>query len=168
MSPPPLPLPSSGLKGFLKMYTLQSLSKEPHSGYELIAKIKEKTNGDWIPSKGAVYPILSSLEKEGLIRVKSIGPRSKRVYQATPTGRKLIQEMRKHRREMDKHMVNLRNLVLEDIGEKEGRLGQLTFEIRTAVVQLDDSNRQEATAILSECLSKLNGLSESIKRRAKK
>ncbi|MFH1055586.1 MAG: PadR family transcriptional regulator [Candidatus Altiarchaeota archaeon] len=159
MSPPPFPPHGSGLKGFLKMHILHTLAKRPQSGYEIIAEIKEKTEGGWIPSKGAVYPVLSSLEREGLIRVKSVGARSKRIYHVTVDGLKIIGDMRKHMQDMNKHIGMVHNLILVEIEENEGEIGRLAFDIRSTTLQLEGRQKQATAKILSECLSKLQKLS---------
>lgn len=53
-------------RGFLKYYILKLLSEDSYSGYGLIHAIEEET-GFWKPSTGSVYPLLESLEEEGLI-----------------------------------------------------------------------------------------------------
>jgi len=41
---------------------------EPRNGYTIMQEIEERSNGVWRPSPGSVYPALSQLEDEGLIR----------------------------------------------------------------------------------------------------
>lgn len=53
-------------RGFLKFYILKLLTEDNYSGYGLIKEIEEET-GFWEPSTGSVYPLLESLEEEGLI-----------------------------------------------------------------------------------------------------
>jgi DNA-binding PadR family transcriptional regulator len=53
-------------RGFLKYYILKLLSEDSYTGYGLIKEIEEET-GFWEPSTGSVYPLLESLEEEGLI-----------------------------------------------------------------------------------------------------
>lgn len=147
-----------GLKGFLKMTLLLELSKEPQSGYQLIALIKEKTNGGWIPSKGAIYPTLRNLEEGGFIRANSIGARSKKTYSTTARGRKFLADAKKHRSFMSKQFSIVKGLILDDIEEEEGESGKLTFEICNAVLQLADDQKDDASRILDDCLSRLQKL----------
>ena len=53
-------------RGFLKYYILKLLKEDNYSGYGIIKEIEEET-GFWEPSTGSVYPLLESLEDEGLI-----------------------------------------------------------------------------------------------------
>lgn len=40
-------------------------------GYQIITTINERTEGNWSPSPGAIYPTLSMLEDEGLISIST-------------------------------------------------------------------------------------------------
>lgn len=44
-------------------------------GYQLMQTITERSNGNWSPSPGAIYPTLSQLEDEGLVSVTADGGR---------------------------------------------------------------------------------------------
>jgi DNA-binding PadR family transcriptional regulator len=76
-------------KGILRCYILKELKARPMHGYELMAKIEEKT-GFWKPTCGAVYPALKEMKKAGLIRSKKQG--RKIVYKLTKKGMKSIGE----------------------------------------------------------------------------
>lgn len=52
-------------KGMLRHITLNILKQEPMSGSELTEQISEYA--DWRPSPGSMYPLLASLQEEGLI-----------------------------------------------------------------------------------------------------
>jgi DNA-binding PadR family transcriptional regulator len=73
--------------------TLDILKKESMSGIELMDEIEYYT--DWRPSPGSIYPLLSKLEEQSLIKlVKSDDPNLKR-YALTKTGVKAKEEQRK-------------------------------------------------------------------------
>ena len=42
-----IPIKTDKHRGILSIYILHSLKKKPKSGYELLAEIKEKTEGTW-------------------------------------------------------------------------------------------------------------------------
>lgn len=44
-------------------------------GYQIIRELAERTDGRWRPSAGAVYPALSLLADEGLVRLSEEGGR---------------------------------------------------------------------------------------------
>jgi DNA-binding PadR family transcriptional regulator len=55
-------------RGVLPVAILMLLDEEPRNGYQLMQTIEERSGGRWRPSPGSVYPTLSQLEDEGLIR----------------------------------------------------------------------------------------------------
>ena len=55
-------------KGDVRLAILSLLSEAPATGYALIKGIAERTDQAWRPSPGSVYPTLSQLVDEGLIR----------------------------------------------------------------------------------------------------
>ncbi len=77
------------VKSFLDVIIASMLMEKPSWGYEIIANIHEKLH--ILLSPGAIYPILYSMEKKGLIR-KHNGAR-KRFYAITKKGQKWLNEM---------------------------------------------------------------------------
>jgi DNA-binding PadR family transcriptional regulator len=72
--------------GRLRLYLLKLLDESPKHGYEIIQQLKERFSGLYAPSAGTVYPRLSRLESEGLIRHES-DERGRKVYHITAAGR---------------------------------------------------------------------------------
>jgi DNA-binding PadR family transcriptional regulator len=63
----------------------EKISQKPSHGYEIIKAIEDRLGGAYAPSPGIVYPALTLLEEQGLIRVESTdGPR--KLYAITPEG----------------------------------------------------------------------------------
>lgn len=56
-------------RGDIRSAILLLLDEEPRNGYGLMQEIEERSGGIWRPSPGSVYPALSQLEDEGLVRV---------------------------------------------------------------------------------------------------
>ncbi len=56
-------------RGDIRAAILLLLAEEPRNGYGLMQEIEERSGGIWRPSPGSVYPALSQLEDEGLVRV---------------------------------------------------------------------------------------------------
>jgi DNA-binding PadR family transcriptional regulator len=56
-------------RGDVRAAVLYLLSEEPMHGYQLMDAIRERTNGRWTPSPGAIYPTIAQLEDEGLVTV---------------------------------------------------------------------------------------------------
>ena len=80
----------------LRSYIIVILSEKPLHGYAIIQRIRKHT-GFWKPSPGAIYPMLSLMEKDGIL--SSRREDSKVVYSLTAKGRKIavrVHEFREH------------------------------------------------------------------------
>nr|WP_231979618.1 PadR family transcriptional regulator [Tessaracoccus coleopterorum] len=55
-------------RGDVRLAALLLIAEEPRNGYQIIQELESRTEGRWRPSPGAIYPALSQLEDEGLIR----------------------------------------------------------------------------------------------------
>jgi PadR family transcriptional regulator PadR len=83
-------------KGYLEMFVLTALQKEPMYGYELVRVLGE------IPEAGGpdgtIYPLLARLRKQGLVASRLAaseeGP-ARRYYSLTSRGSKVVAEMKK-------------------------------------------------------------------------
>ena len=64
---------------------LALIAKKPSHGYELIRSIEEKFGGVYAPSPGAVYPTLTLLEEQDLIRGEA-AEGGKKLYAITSSG----------------------------------------------------------------------------------
>jgi DNA-binding PadR family transcriptional regulator len=54
-------------RGDVRAAVLLILDEGPANGYQIMQQIEERTNGQWKPSSGSVYPVLQQLSDEGLI-----------------------------------------------------------------------------------------------------
>lgn len=61
------------------------IAEEPRNGYQLMQVTEERSGGRWRPSPGSVYPTLSQLEDEGLVR--AVERDGARVFELTAAGR---------------------------------------------------------------------------------
>jgi DNA-binding PadR family transcriptional regulator len=77
-------------RGDVRIALLILLGEEPRNGYQLMQEITERSQGEWTPSPGSVYPALSQLEDEGLI--KTAAGESGRVFEITDAGREQLAE----------------------------------------------------------------------------
>jgi DNA-binding PadR family transcriptional regulator len=66
------------------------LAEGPLNGYQIMQEIERRSNGVWRPSPGSVYPALSQLEDEGLVRTEELGDR--RTYVLTDAGRDRVDD----------------------------------------------------------------------------
>ncbi|MGC9444973.1 MAG: PadR family transcriptional regulator [Candidatus Methanospirareceae archaeon] len=145
-------------RGLLALFILHSLRQQPKSGYELLKEIKEKTEGVWVPSKGTLYPILKQLADEGLIAVTEIGKRSKHIFALTESGEETLRTIKTHKKESREKHLQFRNLLIEIFGEEHVTLRELLFEIRELIDDVTTDDRDQAVAILDQCLADLKSL----------
>jgi len=69
-------------RGSLRTWVLSILQQAPKNGVEIMDQIELASQGDWRPSPGSVYPLLSELYKEG-----SISKREDGRYEITEKGK---------------------------------------------------------------------------------
>ncbi|HEY1365834.1 MAG TPA: PadR family transcriptional regulator [Gaiellaceae bacterium] len=79
-------------RGDIRAAALILLAEEPRNGYQLMQEIEQRSGGIWRPSPGSVYPALSQLEDEGLVRAEERDGR--RTYVLTDAGRAYVDERR--------------------------------------------------------------------------
>lgn len=74
--------------GLIRLHLLYHASKEPIFGLQMI---EELARHGYKLSPGTMYPLLHGLEEKGLLRSTQQGSRNdRRVYRATPAGRKAL------------------------------------------------------------------------------
>lgn len=77
-------------RGDVRAAILDVLASGPHNGYQVINAIAERSNGEWKPSPGSVYPTIQQLEDEGLVESdESLG---RRALTLTDEGRAYVAE----------------------------------------------------------------------------
>ncbi|MFP3170640.1 MAG: PadR family transcriptional regulator [Sulfolobaceae archaeon] len=94
-------------RGRLRSIILWLLYQSPKRGIDIIDDVYKMTWGFWKPSPGSVYPLLSKMEEDGVIR-KIDGER----YTITDKGIKEIEEILplKHRSSIDDAVEELEGL----------------------------------------------------------
>ena len=81
--------------GLIRLHVLHHACEEPILG---LGMIEELARHGYRLSPGTLYPLLDGLEKKGLLRSsrRLVDGRFRRVYRATPVGRKALKTA-KHR-----------------------------------------------------------------------
>ena len=74
--------------GLLPLFVMQLLDQQPRYGNEVMEQIAERTNRQWVANPGAVYPLMTMLEKQGLVEGEWEDPhkRTVRIYRLTKAG----------------------------------------------------------------------------------
>jgi DNA-binding PadR family transcriptional regulator len=91
--------------GLIRLHVLHHAAEEPIFGLGII---EELARHGYKLSAGTMYPILHGLEKRGLLRSREIWMNShkRRVYRATPLGRKALQAAKGKVRELIGELFN--------------------------------------------------------------
>ena len=117
-------------RGDVRGAALLLLEEQPRNGYQLMQEIEERSGGMWRPSPGSIYPALSQLEDEGLVRSDESAGR--RAFELTDDGRTYIDE---HREAL--------GAPWDDVG---GDLPEGLLELRKLMMQLGMAAMQVAQA----------------------
>ncbi len=85
------------LKGSTTMLVLNLLNDQNMYGYEMIKKLKEKSENVFELKEGTLYPILHSLEEKGLINSywDNTTGKNRKYYTITSKGKNSLKEKQK-------------------------------------------------------------------------
>jgi DNA-binding PadR family transcriptional regulator len=81
--------------GDLRLLLLALIGEKPRHGYDLIKAVEERFAGAYAPSPGAVYPTLTMLEEQDLIRAEAVNENtggSKKLFAITDEGRQFLKD----------------------------------------------------------------------------
>ncbi len=131
-------------RGDVRLALLRLLAEEPRNGYQLMQTIEERSDGRWRPSPGSVYPTLSQLEDEKLVR--STDTDGVKRFEITDSGREHLETRAAE------------PAPWEPTGEEGehalAELGPLVIQIGKAAWQVasvgDEGQRARATEVLAE------------------
>jgi DNA-binding PadR family transcriptional regulator len=130
-------------RGDVRLALLRLLAEEPRNGYQLMQTIEERSGGRWRPSPGSVYPTLSQLEDEGLIRSSEAD--GSRRFEITDAGREHLEGRASEVAPWEP---------LDDDPDALAELGPLVLQIGKAAWQVasvgDDAQRARAVELLAE------------------
>lgn len=82
--------------GLLPLYALHLISQKPRYGNEIMELLAERTHGQWAANPGAIYPLLTLLEKEGFVEGRWEDPakRTVRIYTITDKGQAEVAQIK--------------------------------------------------------------------------
>jgi DNA-binding PadR family transcriptional regulator len=137
---------------FLKYIVLKIIKDKPTHGYNIIKTITLRSKGCRTPSTGSIYPILESLESNGLIQSKEMEERRRKVYSITYQGIVALDHMTQKRLELLDEMSQIINIVTEgndssDTGDEVGNIRSFDQQPEKAYngnsqnLQTDDNRR---------------------------
>src|SRR6185312_15186744 len=131
-------------RGDVRAAILVLLSEEPRNGYGLMQEIEQRSQGAWRPSPGSVYPALSQLEDEGLVR--STESEGRKQFELTDAGRAHVEERREE-------LGNPWDAASGDVREGAFELRDLIWQLGAAAHQVVQAGSQEQVAKAREVLS---------------
>jgi DNA-binding PadR family transcriptional regulator len=129
---------------------LALLAEEPRNGYQLIQEIEERSDGEWRPSPGAVYPALQQLTDEGLIEADEHDGR--RTFRLSETGRAYVDA---HADEVNAPWEAMTSDVRDDVRELFGTAGRTGAAVMQIVQTGSEEQVAQAKQILSETRRRL-------------
>lgn len=106
------------MEGFLRAMVLKAISEKECNGYALMKSLAECTGRK--PSPGSIYPLLSDLEKEGLISSKAIG--KGKTYSITAKGKKGIKDLALQKQHLLIHHMEFITHIASITGKNDARL----------------------------------------------
>jgi PadR family transcriptional regulator PadR len=83
------------LKGSTVILVLSLLQRKPTYGYQMIKELDRESQGVFMLKEGTLYPILHSLEAEGMIESYwegNEGSRQRKYYRITNKGKSTLKE----------------------------------------------------------------------------
>lgn len=137
-------------KGFLKLFILANLYEQPLHGYAILKRISERSEGFWSPKAGNIYPLISSMVAEGLLRQVDSEPRRK-SYGLTEKGKVELLRLLSEAEEAILHLVKAMN-------RNNGLWIKMHMEL------LDEISPSEQKEKIGSLLSTLDSLSETLVR----
>jgi len=121
-------------RGDVRSAVLALVAERPRHGYEIIQEIGERTGGVWRPSPGSIYPTVSQLEDEGLVRTEKVEGR--RVIHLTEAGTRHVEE---HRAELDA----VWDAVSRDVDDDAAALWEQLSQLHAATHQVMSAGTSE-------------------------
>ncbi|MFW9960616.1 MAG: helix-turn-helix transcriptional regulator [Candidatus Thorarchaeota archaeon] len=164
-----LSMPQSVPRGLLRHIIPRLLRSQEMTGTEIMQRLVELSDGDWNPSPGTIYPMLSSLEEEGVIEAASTEGRSK-TYRLTEEGKRQMDLVVKHMKGAVGEKTRLGPRLWEKLLDPEERVrfhmhGMIhSLESFDSMLDLlDRKHRQQLLRHLEEMATKMSSLINRLK-----
>ena len=169
-----LSMPQSIPRGLLRHIIPRLLRSQEMTGTDITQRLRDLSDGEWNPSPGTIYPMLSSLEEDGIIEAASTEGRSK-TYRLTEEGEKQIVLMIKHQLGVVGEKTRLGPRLWEQLLDPNERVlfhmhgvSHSIESFDSLLDSLDKKQRQQLLRHLEEMATKISSLIEKIKTGATK
>ncbi|MHA3963460.1 MAG: PadR family transcriptional regulator [Candidatus Thorarchaeota archaeon SMTZ1-45] len=162
-----LEMPQSVPRGLLRHIIPRLLKSQNLTGTQIMQELHSLTDGEWNPSPGTIYPLLSSLEEEGTIQtVKTEG--RMRTYSLTDLGRKQMTLFIKHRKQAVGHKTRLGPRLWERLLEPQERvrfhMHGMEYSIEALESVEDSLNTKDRQRLLNQLEEMKNRISTLMNR----
>ena len=158
-------------RGLLRLLILRLLKSHEMTGSEITQTLEDLTEGEWKPSPGSIYPLLSSLEEKGIIKPTRQEGRSK-VYALSVEGQKRIKSIFRHKADLQ-HRAHLGRKLWLQLLEPGDRANFLISGIKVSSIFLEEtidslsaSEKKKATKRLEKLIDNLTSLKQSLEQGA--
>ena len=160
-------------KGLLRFYVFKLLKDKPMSGSEIMEEVEKQTGGQWKPSPGSVYPLLTWLRENGYAKELPREVTGIKRYVLTEKGAKFFEDHANFEDKLQKkvgtmgHMFFLRFGLhadgLPELQEPVRRFFTALFNLRTALKKnLTEQTLMEVEQFLNDASKKIEELNEKI------
>ena len=99
-------------KGLLRVYVFKLLKEKPMSGSEITEEVEKQTGGQWKPSPGSIYPLLTWLRKNGYAEELPREATGMKRYMLTEKGNKFFDEHSNFKDKLQQKMAPMGPLFL--------------------------------------------------------
>ncbi len=163
-----LEMPQSVPRGFLRHIIPRLLKSRDMTGTEIMQALHDRTEGEWNPSPGTIYPLLASLEESGIIKTVKTEGRSK-TYSLTDDGREHMVMIIKKRKGAVGHKTRLGPRLWEQLLDPSDRVVfhihgmQFTIEaLENIASSLKTKDQRRLLKHLEEMKIKISSLIDSL------
>ena len=163
-------------KGLLRFYVFKLLKEKPMSGSEIMENVEKQTDGQWKPSPGSIYPLLTWLRENGYAEELPREATGIKRYMLTNKGEKFFEEHANFEEKIQKKMTAMGPLFflrmgiqsdgLQELQEPIKRFFNALFELRVVLKKnLTKQTLMETKQVLNEVSEKIEKLNKEINLR---
>lgn len=164
-----LNMPQSVPRGLLRHVIPRLLRHQEMTGTDIMQRFRDLTDGEWNPSPGTIYPLLSSLEEDDIIEAASTEGRSK-TYRLTAKGKEQMAKVIKEMTSEVGEKTRLGPRLWEKLLEPDERIRFHMHGMRHSIesfesiqTSLDNKQRQQVLRYLNEMATRLTSIIEKLK-----
>jgi DNA-binding PadR family transcriptional regulator len=140
-------------RGDVRAAILLLLAEQPRHGYEILTELADRSDGQWQPSPGSIYPVLKRLARDGLVQPTQQD--GKRVFTLTDEGAAVVEQERAAWGEPWARSAAAQSDAAAELWAEGQQLGAAVWQVG----QLNELEQiAAATAVLAEARKRIYGL----------